>query len=76
LGSDVVLVAPEGAVGAALKLLVPSSGEWVADNATVLATPRRATGLPWAEPLRNMAGGLAALLMAGFVVQLVRRARS
>jgi len=59
-----------------VKLAVPSSGDWNAGNATVIATPKPATGLIWAGQARNMSGGLAALLLVIFIVQLVRRPRS
>jgi serine/threonine protein kinase len=75
LGAEVVLVAGE-AEGTPVKLAVPSSGDWNAGGTSVLATPKSAVGLAWAGQARYMSGGLAALLLAGFVVQLVRRSRS
>ena len=76
LGSEVVLAGQGEATGPQLKLPVPASGDWNAGGATVLATPKPVPGLIWAGQARYMSGGLAALLLAGFVVQLVRRSRS
>jgi hypothetical protein len=76
LGSEVVLAGQGEVTGPQLKLPVPASGDWNAGGATVLATPKLAPGLIWAGQARYMSGGLAALLLAGFVVQLVRRSRS
>jgi len=77
LGPEIVLVAGRGdAAGAALKIPVPLVGVTGAGDATLIATPKRATGLTWARPARVMSGGLAALLLAGFVVGFVRRSRS
>jgi serine/threonine protein kinase len=59
-----------------IKLAVPSGGEWNAGGATLVATPKHAAGLPWAMPVRNMSAGLAALLLLGFIISLVRRPRS
>jgi hypothetical protein len=78
LGSDLVL-AGDGALSAGvapLKIAVPSTGDWSASGALLIAAPGRAVGLPWARPVRNVAGGLAALFLLGFVVSLVRRPRS
>jgi serine/threonine protein kinase len=77
LGADVQLAGtPDNRGNAPLKLVVPSSGDWNAGNAAVIAAPKPAPGLLWAGHARYMSGGLAALLLAGFVVQLVRRSRS
>jgi serine/threonine protein kinase len=78
LGSDLVLAgsgAP-GPGGAPVKLAVPSGGEWNAGAAMLLATPKRTAGLAWAPPVFYASGGLATLLLIGFVVSLVRRPRS
>ena len=56
--------------------VVPSTGDWSASGALLIAAPGRAIGLPWARPVRNVAAGLAALFLLGFVVSLVRRPRS
>ena len=78
LGSDLVLAgsgpAPDGV--APIKLAVPSTSDWSSSGATLIATPGPAIGLPWAGQVRTIAGGLAALLVLGFVVSLVRRLRS
>ena len=77
LGAEVPLAtASDGAGGSPLKLSVPSSGDWNAGGAAVIAVPRPAAGLIWAGEARLMSWGLAALLLAGFAVQLVRRPRS
>jgi serine/threonine protein kinase len=78
LGSDLVLAGSgaSGVGGAPVKLVVPSGGEWNAGAATLLATPKRAAGLAWTPPVFYASGGLAALLLIGFVVSLVRRPRS
>ena len=76
LGGELVLVDPGGAPGGApVKLAVPSSGEWAAGPAALIATPRPSTGLAWAKSTRYMSGGLAALLFIGFIASLVRRTR-
>jgi serine/threonine protein kinase len=76
LGGELTLVGPGDASGPPIKLAVPSSGDWNAVGVTVVATPKPATGLIWAGQARAMSGGLAVLLLAGFVVSLVRRPRS
>jgi serine/threonine protein kinase len=78
LGSDLVLAGSAGTASgdAPVRLAVPSGGDWSAGSAMLVATPKRPAGLPWAMPVRNMSGGLAALLLLGFVVSLVRRPRS
>jgi hypothetical protein len=77
LGADVQLAGtPDNRGSAPVKLAMPSSGDWNAGNAAVIASPKPAPGLIWAGHARYMSGGLAALLLAGFVVQLVRRSRS
>jgi len=77
LGIDVPLVtSSDGAGGSPLKLSVPSSGDWSAGGAAVIAVAKPAAGLIWAGEARLMSWGLAALLLAGFAVQLVRRPRS
>jgi hypothetical protein len=77
LGSDLVLLAPGGpSAGAPVKLAVPSSGDWNAGGAMLVATPRRATGLAWAGKVRIASVGLSGLLLIGFVVSLVRRRHS
>ena len=78
LGSPLVL-AGTGAVAsnpAAIKIPVPSRGEWNAAGATLVATPRSIGGLSWAGPVRAGSGSLAGLFMLGFVVARVRRPRS
>jgi serine/threonine protein kinase len=76
LGSELALVAPHtGEGGSPVELAVPSSGEWRAGTATLHATPKASIGLTWSRPTRNMSGGLAALLLVGFVVSLARRPR-
>jgi serine/threonine protein kinase len=76
LGSEITLVAPgDGATLPPVTLPVPSSGDWNAKDATVVAIPKPAIGLAWAGQARVMSGGLAALLLVGFVVSLVRRPR-
>jgi serine/threonine protein kinase len=79
LGTDLTLAGAPGPAAAGetpVKLAVPSGGEWNAGSATLIAVPKRAAGLAWAMPVRNMSGGLGALLLIGFVVSLVRRPRS
>jgi serine/threonine protein kinase len=77
LGGELALVGgPPDASVPPIKLVVPSSGDWNASGVTVVATPKPATGLIWAGQARVMSGGLAVLLLAGFVVSLVRRPRS
>jgi serine/threonine protein kinase len=77
LGTEVLLVGTgDGGGVTPVKLSVPSSGDWNAGGTSVLAIPKPAVGLSWAGQARYMSGGLAALLLAGFVVQLVRRSRS
>jgi serine/threonine protein kinase len=78
LGSELVLVDPGAGRpgGAPVKLAIPSSGEWAAGGATLVATPRRATGLAWVGAVRVMSGGVGALLLLGFVVSLARRPRA
>jgi hypothetical protein len=74
LGGDLVLVEPSAAGGGTpVKLAVPSSGDWNAGGAMLVATPKRAPGLAWAGKARIMSGGLSGLLLIGFVVSLVRR---
>ena len=73
LGTEIVLVGSSPGPDAPIKLAVPSSGDWNASNTMVLATPKQAAGLSWAGGARGMSFGLAGLLLAGFVVQLVRR---
>jgi hypothetical protein len=78
LGSDLVLAGqgPLPAGVAPLKIAVPSTGDWSASGALLIAAPGRAVGLPWARPLRNATGGMAVLFVLGFLVSLVRRPRS
>ena len=77
LGAELALTGPQdGPWSAPLKLAVPASGGWSGGAANLIATPKRATGLSWAWQARAMSGGLAALLLAGFVVGLARRPRS
>ena len=77
LGTDVMLAGSADGRGIApVKIAVASSGDWNAGSAAVIATPKPGAGLIWAGHARYMSGGLAALLLAGFVVQLVRRSRS
>jgi hypothetical protein len=76
LGSDLTLAGSGGGGDAPVKLAIPSGGEWTAGGAMLLATPKKAAGLSWALPVRNMSGGLGVLLLIGFVVSLVRRPRS
>jgi len=76
LGSDLVLVEPSaGGGGTPVKLAVPSSGDWTAGTATLVATPKRPTGLSWVGPVRAASGGLSALLLLIFVTGLMRRPR-
>jgi hypothetical protein len=56
-----------------VSLAVASGGEWCAGGVTLEATPRRIAGLGWAKPVRNMSGGLAVVLLLGFVIGFVRR---
>jgi serine/threonine protein kinase len=77
LGRDLVLVARRDGAGAApVELAVPSSGGWGTASAKLVATPMPSAGLVWAAPVRAMSGGLAGLLLLGFVVGLARRPRS
>jgi len=77
LGDELTLAGPrDGAWLAPLKLVVPSTAAWSGGVVTLIATPRRAIGLTWAWQVRTMSGGLAALLLVGFVIGLVRRPRS
>ena len=73
LGGELVLVAPRPQDGGdSVELPVPSSAQWTAHGATLVATPKRATGLGWAWPTEAMSGGLSALLLIGFFVSLGR----
>jgi hypothetical protein len=77
LGSDLVLVEPSaGGGGTPVKLAVPSSGDWNAGGAMLVAAPKRAPGLAWAGKARIASGGLSGLLLIGFVVSLVRRRKT
>jgi hypothetical protein len=77
LGSDLVLAGTRTDAGAnAVEISVPSSAQWGLRGATLIATPKPATGLTWAWHARTMSGGLSGLLLLGFVVSLVRRSRS
>ncbi|HEU4732770.1 MAG TPA: serine/threonine-protein kinase [Kofleriaceae bacterium] len=77
LGAELPLVAPSGAPGGTtVKLVVPSSGEWTAGSATLVAAPKKSHGLSWVGPARAASGGLSVLLLIGFVVGLARRPRS
>ena len=64
------------AVTGPISVAVPSRGEWNSGGAMLVATPKRAVGLPWARQVRYASGGLAGLLLVGFVLSLVRRPRS
>jgi serine/threonine protein kinase len=76
MGSDLALVESRGDIGGApVKLAIPSSGDWAAGTAALVATPKKASGLTWAGPARALSGGLSVLLLLGFVVSLVRRPR-
>jgi len=76
LGTELPLVGPrDGAWLAPVKLAVPASGGWSGGAATLIVTPKRAVGLTWAWHARTASGALAALLLIGFVVGLVRRPR-
>jgi hypothetical protein len=76
LGGDLVLV-PQRPLdgGNSVELAVPSSAQWSAHGAALVATPKRATGLAWALPTQALSGALSALLLIGFFVSLGRRAR-
>ena len=78
LGPDLALVGrADGPWIAPVKLTVPASPGWSSGAATTLiAIPKQAMGLAWAWQARAMSGGLAALLLVGFVVGLARRART
>jgi hypothetical protein len=78
LGADLVLVGSGDGVDAttSVKLAVPSTGNWDANRTMVTATSKRAIGLAWAGYVFGLSGGLAVLLLAGFVISLVRRTRS
>jgi hypothetical protein len=82
LGSPLVLAGgptpatTAGAAGAPITLALPSRGEWNAGGVALVAVPKRATGLAFAPGARYAFGGLAALLLLGFVGSLVRRPRS
>jgi tRNA A-37 threonylcarbamoyl transferase component Bud32 len=77
LGKDITLAGPSDGVWIApLKLAVPSSSAWGSGTATLVVTPKQAVGLAWAWQARTASGGLAALLLAGFIVGLARRPRS
>jgi hypothetical protein len=74
LGSELALVDHRaGGTGTSVELTIPSMGAWTAGAAKLIATPKRAAGLSWAAPARYMAGGLAALLLVGFVMSVRRR---
>ena len=73
LGSELVLVDARGGAGATqVELPVPSMGAWTGGAARLLATRVPAAGLPWAHPVRYIAGALSVLLLLGFVVSLRR----
>ena len=77
LGDELTLAGPrDGAWLSPLKLVVPSTAGWSGGVVTLIATPHKAVGLTWAWQVRTMSGGLAALLLVGFVVGLARRPRS
>jgi hypothetical protein len=77
LGDELTLAGPrDGAWLSPLKLIVPSSTAWSGGAVTLIATPRKAAGLAWAWQVRTMSGGLAGLLLVGFVVGIARRPRS
>jgi serine/threonine protein kinase len=74
LGSELMLVDHRGGAGGTpVELTVPSMGAWTAGTAKLIATPKRAPGLSWAGPARYAAGGLAALLLIGFAVNVRRK---
>jgi len=76
LGKDLALIGPsDGPWVSPVKLAVPSSGKW-SNGAMLVATAKQAIGLTWAWPVRTMSGGLAALMLVGFIVGLARRPRS
>jgi serine/threonine protein kinase len=76
LGGEIVLV-PQRPLdgGDSVELPVPSSAQWSARGAALVATPKKATGLGWAWPTQAMSGALSALLLIGFFVSLGRRSR-
>jgi serine/threonine protein kinase len=77
LGDELTLAGPrDGAWLSPIKLVVPSTAGWSGGVVTLIATPRKALGLAWAWQVRTMSGGLAALLLVGFVVGLARRPHS
>jgi hypothetical protein len=77
LGEDITLAGPSDGVWIApVKLVVPSSSAWGTGTATLVVNPKQAAGLAWAWEARTMSGGLAALLLAGFIVGLARRPRA
>ncbi|HMG55355.1 MAG TPA: hypothetical protein VK601_17780, partial [Kofleriaceae bacterium] len=76
LGGELMLADAHGESGGPPVVLpVPSMGAWTG-AAKLIATPKRATGLGWSVPARYMSGGLAALLLLGFVASLGRRPRA
>jgi serine/threonine protein kinase len=76
LGAELPLVGTGPAAGGSLiELAVPSNGDWSAGSAMLLATPKLATGLLWAWQACAVFGCLAALLLLGAIVQLVRHPR-
>jgi serine/threonine protein kinase len=76
LGGEIVLVAERPLDGGhSVELPVPSSAQWNARGAALVATPKKATGLGWALPAQAASGALSALLLIGFFVSLGRRSR-
>jgi len=73
LGGELVLVDARGGAGATqVELPVPSMGAWTGGAARLLATRPHSGGLPWAHPVRYIAGALSVLLLLGFVASLRR----
>lgn len=76
IGPGLMLVgSAAGAGDASIKLAVRSSADRSTEPAALIATPRPSAGLAWAAPTRNIASGLALLLLAGFGAGLLRRRR-
>ena len=68
-----MLVEPRAAGGTGqVELPVPAMGAFTGGAARLLASRVRTSGLAWARPVRYVTGGLALLLMIGFVISMRR----
>jgi hypothetical protein len=76
LGPDILLAGTADNRSASLvKFSVPSSGDWQAGNAAVVAIPKSAAHQSRVVYVRNIAGALGVLLITGFIVSIARHRR-